>query len=64
MKKCEFPSGVEIKPDGVNSLDPCIYEEVERYENVTVSISRCKRCGHVEVSWFRQPDTIKVEENG
>lgn len=60
MKKCEFPPGIEIKPDGVNLLDPCIYEEVERYENVTVSVMRCKRCGHTEVSWFKQPDTREV----
>lgn len=60
-KKCRFPDGIVIKPDGVNELDPCVYEEVERYRNCTVIVSRCQNCGHMEVSWIRQPDTEKVE---
>lgn len=36
MEKCRFPPGVIVKPDGVNELDPCVYEEVECYKNVTV----------------------------
>ena len=60
-KKCHFPDGIVIKPDGVNELDPCVYEEVERYANVTVIISRCRNCGHIEVSWMRQEDTVKLE---
>lgn len=63
MEKCCFPGGVVIKPDGVNELDPCIYEEVERYRNVTVSVMRRKRCGHVEVSWVRQENTEEVTED-
>lgn len=63
MKKCQFPGGLVIKPDGKNELDPCIYEEVERYRNVTVSVMRCKRCGHVEVSWTRQENTEEVTED-
>lgn len=59
--KCQFPGGVVIKPDGVNELDPCIYEEVERYANVTVSINRCKVCGHVSIEWMRQEDTEQLE---
>ena len=42
-KKCSFPDGIVIKPDGVNELDPCVYEEVERYRNCTVIVSRCQR---------------------
>lgn len=57
MSKCSLPSGIAIKPDGVNELDPCIYEEIERHTNVTVIISRCKRCGCIDVSWIRQNDT-------
>lgn len=38
-----------IKPDGINELDPCIYEDIEMYANVTVIISRCKKCGHIEI---------------
>lgn len=32
MEKCRFPPGVIVKPDGVNELDPCVYEEVECYK--------------------------------
>lgn len=60
MCKCNF-SDIVIKPDGVNELDPCVYEEIERYANVTVSILRCKKCGHIEIEWFRQEDTEKLE---
>lgn len=57
MSKCEHPGGIIIKPDGVNELDPCVYEDVEKYKNVTVIVSRCIYCGHVEISWVRQEDT-------
>ena len=60
MKKCEFPDGITIKPDGENELDPCVYEDVEMYANVTIVISRCKKCGHVEISWLRQEDTEQL----
>ena len=60
MDKCKFPDGVTIKPDGVNDLDPCIYEEVEKYANVTVTVLRCARCGHTEILWERQEDTEKI----
>lgn len=63
MEKCKFPDGITIRPDGVNELAPCVYEEVERYRNVTVSVMRCKRCGHVEISWLRQEDTEEVTED-
>lgn len=59
--KCTFGKGITIKPDGVNELDPCIYEDVEKYSNVTVIISRCKMCGHIELSWIRQDNTEKIE---
>lgn len=58
--KCSF-GDVTVKPDGVNKLDPCIYEDIEIYSNVTVIISRCKKCGHVEVSWMRQENTEEIE---
>jgi len=63
-KKCQFPEGVTIKPDGIHELDPCVYEEVERYANVTVIVNRCKNCGHVELMWLRQEDTVKLDEDG
>ena len=56
MSKCSFPDGVTIKPDGVHELDPCCYEVEETYRNVTVEVLRCKRCGHVEITWRRSDD--------
>ena len=63
-KKCQFPEGVTIKPDGIHELDPCVYEEVERYANVTVIVNRCKNCGHIELMWLRQENTVKLDEDG
>lgn len=63
MKKCCFPDGLTIKPNGMDELDPCRYEVVERYQNVTIEVLRCKVCGHTEVSWFRQEDTIDDMED-
>lgn len=60
-EKCAFPEGVRICPDGMNELDPCVYEEVERYRNVTVSVRRCKNCGHMDIAWERQPDTEEID---
>lgn len=61
MEKCKFPDGITIKPDGVNELDPCIYEDIAKYKNVTITISRCKKCGHIEIGWERQGDTEELE---
>lgn len=59
-KKCSFGEGITIKPDGVNELDPCIYEDIEMYTNVTVVVSRCKKCGHIEISWIKQENTEQL----
>ncbi len=61
MKKCKYPEGITIKPDGIHDLDPCVYEDIEKYANVTVVVSRCKKCGHVEISWMRQDDTVELD---
>lgn len=61
MCKCSYPNGLSFKPDGVHELDPCIYEEIERYINVTVIISKCKKCGNIDISWERQEDTELIE---
>lgn len=61
MCKCSFPDGIKWLPDGVNELDPCIYEEIERYKNVTVSVRRCKVCGNIDIGWYRQEDTKELE---
>ena len=63
MCKCQFPEGASIKPDGINELDPCLYEEIEAYANVTVHILKCKKCGHIEIQWERQEDTEELSIN-
>jgi len=57
-QKCRFHDGIKIKPDGVNELDPCVYVTKEIHQNVTVEVSQCKNCGHIEIAWHRQDDTI------
>jgi hypothetical protein len=64
LKKCSFGNGTAIKPDGIHSLDPCQYEVIEKYRNVTVEILRCKNCGHVEISWSRQENTEEGDMDG
>lgn len=59
--RCSFPDGVVIKPDGVNELDPCTYEEVECYKNVTIHVMKCMKCGHIELMWERQDNTEEVD---
>lgn len=59
--KCSFGDGVIFKPDGKYKLDPCVYEEVAKYANVTVTVLRCKNCGHTEIEWERQDDTEELE---
>ena len=56
-KGCSFGAGVTIKPDGVNELDPCVYEDIEVHTNVTVVVKRCTNCGHIEIVWHRQENT-------
>lgn len=55
--KCTFPDGMTIKPDGMHELDPCRYQTIEIHRNVTVEVRRCKRCGHIDLAWYRQEDT-------
>lgn len=55
--KCHFPEGITIKPDGIHELDPCVYETVERWKNVTVEVRKCKNCGHIDIVWMKQDNT-------
>lgn len=41
-------------------VSPCVYDEIERYENVTVIISKCKKCGEIDIAWKKQENTKKV----
>lgn len=54
MNRCQFPDGLTIRPDGVNELDSCLYEEIETIEHCTVHVLRCQRCGHIEIEWERE----------
>lgn len=62
-QKCNF-GDVTIKPDGVNDLDPCVYELMEKHRNVTVEVLRCPKCGHIEILWHRQEDTEDGDVDG
>ena len=64
MSKCSFGDGVTIKPDGENELDPCFYETVETYRNVTVKVLRCTKCGHIELNWYMQDNTEVGDADG
>ena len=64
MARCTWGDGITVKPDGVHELDPCEYEVVEAYRNVTVEVLRCKNCGHVEISWIRQENTEEGDVDG
>lgn len=63
-ERCKFYDDdgniITIKPDGVHELDACEYEEIQKFENVTVSILKCRKCGHIEIMWERQEDTIEL----
>ena len=61
MERCGFKdkdgNPITFMPDGQHPLDACEYEEIQRLRNVTVSVLRCRRCGHIEIAWERQEDT-------
>lgn len=61
--KCKYPDGIMIKPDGVNELDPCLYETDRILTNCTVIISKCTKCGNIDVSWKRTDDTLEIEDS-
>lgn len=45
---------------GEHEIDPCLYEVVQRVENVTVEILRCKYCGKTEVTWIKQENSVDL----
>ena len=65
MPKCQHDGMQELGTvinGEVFTVDPCIYEDIERHENVTVIVSKCINCGHITYRWERQPDTISEYE--
>lgn len=61
--KCGCGSGVRIYPDGINELDQCGYDLKEVHKNVDVHVLKCRKCGNVEIEWFRNKDTVDVFDN-
>ena len=61
-EKCKWSPDFCVKPDGVNELDPCFYEEVETHYNCTVHVLRCKNCGHYELEWEKQDEWIEDDD--
>lgn len=57
MHKCGEGSAIVFKPDGIHPLDPCRYVLEEIHTNCIVEVSRCKRCGCVDISWRRTDET-------
>lgn len=62
MSKCTWGDGITIKPDGVNEIDPCLYEEVETIEHCTVHVMQCVRCGHIEIMWEREKNNVQASD--
>ena len=42
-------------------VDPCVYEDIEAYRNVTVFVRKCVHCGNVDIAWERQEDTEEID---
>ena len=62
---CDHKPGDLTRLFGV-PVSPCVFEETERYANVTVIVQQCVNCGRTEVRWVSQPDTVALpteEEN-
>lgn len=49
-KKCSWGDGASVEILG-HEVDPCVYQEVETHRGVTVHVLKCKKCGHVEITW-------------
>lgn len=61
VPKCKLDNQISMQLHGKKyEVDPCIYEEVERHENVTVIIHKCKNCGHIDISWEKQDNTESI----
>jgi hypothetical protein len=61
-KKCSSPKGVEIKPDGIHLLDPCIYEVLGTYKDVRLTVLQCKNCGNIDFEWQYEKDISEEDD--
>lgn len=61
ISKCNDEQGNE----NCDTYDNCSYEVVEVHNNVTVEVLRCKKCGNIELSWYKDtPDDLNIEFEG
>lgn len=60
MEKCKWPDGIKLEIKG-HEVDPCQYEEIEKWTNCIVTISRCKRCGNIDISWQKTEESERIE---
>lgn len=60
--------GADVDPESQFEIDPCTYRTQEVFENVTVIISKCEKCGNIDIAWVKQENTQKLDveafENG
>lgn len=54
-KKCSWGEGEQVTLFG-HEVDPCVYEVMETHHGCKVEVSKCKYCGHIDISW-------EVEDN-
>lgn len=68
----EFAAAIAVSKGGVVmdpskvlgekfEIDPCRYETVEIYRNVTVVVSKCMKCGNIDIAWIRQDNTEELD---
>ena len=49
---------------GDYDVDLCLYEDIQKIANVTVTVSRCTKCGHIMITWERQENSIELPLEG
>ena len=62
QNKCS--SSEQMYGPGGFPVDPCVYVEQEVHRNVDVTISKCKYCGSVDISWQRTENTTDEYYSG
>lgn len=62
--RCKLPEGAEFKVN-VNGedyeMDPCLYKTTDYFTNCTVEVCRCSRCGHIDFTWHKTPNTERID---
>lgn len=48
-------------PDKTFEVEPCIPQVQQVWENVTIEISKCTKCGKIHYTWYRQEDTHRLD---